>query len=207
MTGNIKLLINFVWKFLGTVRFRNDHIAAILEYVGQFCDADLEVAFRRNTCFIRDLDGVDLLKGNHSTNLYTINLHEIVSASPICLMARATPTKSWLGHQRLSHLNFNTIKDLAKNDLQNGVVERKNRMLVEAARTMLIFSHALLFLWAEAIATACYTQNRSIIHQRFNKTPYELIQGKKPDIFYLYLFGALCYPKNDREDIDKLGEK
>nr|GFD14619.1 copia protein [Tanacetum cinerariifolium] len=121
MTGNIKLLINFVWKFLGTVRFRNDHIAAILGYsdlkcrnititrvyfveglghnlfsVGQFWDADLEVAFRRNTCFIRDLDGVDLLKGNHSTNLYTINLHEMASASHICLMARATPTKSWL---------------------------------------------------------------------------------------------------------------
>nr|GFD02698.1 integrase, catalytic region, zinc finger, CCHC-type, peptidase aspartic, catalytic [Tanacetum cinerariifolium] len=118
MTGNIKLLINFVWKFLGTVRFGNDHIAAILGYgdlkwgnititrvyfveglghnlfsVGQFCDADFEVAFRRNTCFIRDPDGVDLLKGNHSTNLYTINLYDMASASPICLMARATPTK------------------------------------------------------------------------------------------------------------------
>ncbi|GJU49073.1 retrovirus-related pol polyprotein from transposon TNT 1-94 [Tanacetum coccineum] len=54
-------------------------------------------------------------------------------------------------------------------------VERRNRTLVEAARTMLIFSRAPLFLWAEAIATACYTQNRSIIHRRFNKTPYELI--------------------------------
>nr|GEU89194.1 hypothetical protein [Tanacetum cinerariifolium] len=267
--------------------FGNDHIAAIFGYgdlkwgnititrvyfveglghnlfsVGQFCDADLEVAFRRNTCFIRNLDGVDLLKGNRSTNLYTINLHEIASASPIYLMARATPTKSWLWHQRLSHLNFDTINDLAKNDLdetpeviknflknifvrlhapliivrtdnkmefknqvlkvyfdsvgithetsavktlqQNGVVERRNRTLVEAGRTMLIFSHAPLFLWAEAIATACYTQNRFIIHQCFNKT-YELIQGRKSDIYYLYVFGALCYPKNDREYIGKLG--
>nr|GEW79759.1 hypothetical protein [Tanacetum cinerariifolium] len=222
MTENIKLLINFVWMFLGTVRFRNDHIAAILRY---------EVAFRRNTCFIRDLDGVDLLKGNHSINLYTINLYDMALASPICLMARATLTKSWLWHQRLSHLNFYTINDLAKNDLrlhllhmdlcgpmrvasikeviknflkkifvhlqapviivctdngtefknhdlkeyfesvgitnetstaktpqQNGVVERRNRTFVEAARTMLIFSHAPLLLWAEAIATACYTQ-------------------------------------------------
>ncbi|GJR16793.1 retrovirus-related pol polyprotein from transposon TNT 1-94 [Tanacetum coccineum] len=124
MTGNIKLLINFVWKFLGTVRFGNDHIAAILGYgdlkwgnitiarvyfveglghnlfsVGQFCDADLVVAFRRNTCFIRDLDGVDLLKGNRTTNLFTINLYDMASASPICLMARAIPTKSWLWHQ------------------------------------------------------------------------------------------------------------
>nr|GEZ71274.1 retrovirus-related Pol polyprotein from transposon TNT 1-94 [Tanacetum cinerariifolium] len=146
MTGNIKLLINFVWKFLGTVRFGNDHIAAILGYgdlkwgniiitrvyfieglghnlfsVGQFCDADLEVAFRRNTCFIRDLDIVDLLKGNRSTSLYTINLYDMASASPICLMARATPTKSWLWHQRLSYLNFDTINDLAKNDLVSGL--------------------------------------------------------------------------------------
>nr|GEV06133.1 hypothetical protein [Tanacetum cinerariifolium] len=299
---------NFVWKFLGTVRFGNDHIVAILGFVGQFCDADLVFVFKRNTCFIINLDG-DLLKGNHSTNLYTINLHEMASASPISLMARATPTKSWLWHQRLSHLNFDTINDLAKNDLvsglskfkyakehlcpsceqgkskrashppkpvpnskqrlhllhmdlcgpmrvasingkryvlapviivrtdngtefknqvlkeyfdsvgithensaaktpqQNEVIERINRTLVEAARTLLIFSHAPLFLWAEAIATACYIQNRYIIHWCFNKTPYELIQGRKPDISHLYVFGALCYPKNDREDISKLGAK
>nr|GEZ42158.1 hypothetical protein [Tanacetum cinerariifolium] len=72
---------------------------------------------------------------------------------------------------------------------------------------MLIFSRAPLFLWAEAIATACFTQNRSIIHRRFNKTPYELINGKKPDISFLHVFGALCYPKNDREDIGKRGAK
>nr|GFA84563.1 hypothetical protein [Tanacetum cinerariifolium] len=86
-------------------------------------------------------------------------------------------------------------------------MERHNRTLVEAARTMLIFSRAPLFLWAEAIATACFTQNRSIIQRRFNKTPYELINGRKPDISFLHVFGALCYPKNDREDIGKLGAK
>ncbi|GJT34900.1 putative ribonuclease H-like domain-containing protein [Tanacetum coccineum] len=88
-----------------------------------------------------------------------------------------------------------------------GVVERRNRTLVEAARTMLIFSRAPLFLWAEAIATACYTQDRSIIHRQFDKTPYELINCRKPDISFLHVFGALCYPKNDREDIGKLGAK
>nr|GEV39860.1 integrase, catalytic region, zinc finger, CCHC-type, peptidase aspartic, catalytic [Tanacetum cinerariifolium] len=93
--------------------------------VGQFCDADLEVTFRRSTCFIRDLDGVDLLKGNRSTNLYTISLYDMASASPICLMARATPTKSWLWHQRLSHQNFDTINDLAKNDLVSGLPKFK----------------------------------------------------------------------------------
>nr|GEX31702.1 integrase, catalytic region, zinc finger, CCHC-type, peptidase aspartic, catalytic [Tanacetum cinerariifolium] len=234
---------------------------------GQFCDSDLEVAFRRNACFVRNLEGVDLLSGNRTTNLYTINLHEMASASLIYLMAHASSTKSWLWHQRLSYLNFDTINDLAKNDLvsglpkfkyhkehlcplvskekakehltypnqfqnlgrdqkmkhqsvgishqmssirtpqQNEVVEQRNWTLVEAARTMLIFSRAPLFLWAEAIATACFTQNRSIIHRSFNKTPYELINERKLDISFLHVFGALCYPKNDREDIGKLGAK
>ncbi|GJS25218.1 retrovirus-related pol polyprotein from transposon TNT 1-94 [Tanacetum coccineum] len=69
---------------------------------------------------------------------------------------------------------------------------------------MLIFSRAPLFLWVEAIATTCYTQNRSIIHHHFSKTPYELINGRKPNISFLHVFGALCYPKNDHEDIGKL---
>ncbi|GJZ65130.1 retrovirus-related pol polyprotein from transposon TNT 1-94 [Tanacetum coccineum] len=90
---------------------------------------------------------------------------------------------------------------------QNGVVERRNWTLVEAARTMLIFSHAPLFLWAEANCYCVLPQNRSIIHRRFNKTPYELINGRKLDISFLHVFGALCYPKNDREDIGKLGAK
>nr|GEU73599.1 hypothetical protein [Tanacetum cinerariifolium] len=184
MTGNLKLLINFVWKFLGTVRYRNDHVVAILGF-GKLCDSDLEVAFRKNACFVRNLKGVDLLKGYRSTNLYTINLHEMASASPICLMARASSIKSWLWLQ----------------------LKRRNKTLVEAARTMLIFSRASLFLWAEAIATACFTQNRPIIHRRFNKTPYELINDKKLDISFLHVFEALCYPKNDREDIRKLGTK
>ncbi|GJW40962.1 putative ribonuclease H-like domain-containing protein [Tanacetum coccineum] len=252
MTGNLKLLINFVWKFLGTVRFGNDHVAAILGFgdlqwgnilitrvyfveglghnlfsVGQFCDSDLEVAFRRNSCFVRNLDGVDLLKGNRSTNLYTINLHEMASASPICLMARATSTKSWLWHQRLSHLNFDTINDLAKNDLVTGLPkfkyhkehlcpsceQGKSKRASKPTHKPVPNSKPRLHPSAyelcrvKTIATACYTQNRSIIHRRFNKTPYELINGRKPDISFLHVFGALCYPKNDREDIGKLGAK
>nr|GEY75931.1 hypothetical protein [Tanacetum cinerariifolium] len=109
---------------MGTVRFGNDHVAAILGF-GEFCYSDLEVAFRRNACFVRNLEGVDLLKGDHSTNLYTINLHEMAFASPICLMARASSTKSWLWHQRLSHLNFDTINDLARNDLVAGLPKFK----------------------------------------------------------------------------------
>nr|GEX91731.1 retrotransposon protein, putative, unclassified [Tanacetum cinerariifolium] len=93
---------------------------------------------------------------------------------------------------------------IPKTPQQNGVVERWNRTLVEAARTMLIFSKALMFLWAEAVAIACYTQNRSLIHTRHNKTPYELVHNKKPDLIFFRVFGALCYPTNDSEDLAKL---
>ncbi|GJZ88811.1 retrovirus-related pol polyprotein from transposon TNT 1-94 [Tanacetum coccineum] len=86
----------------------------------------------------------------------------------------------------------------------NGLVKRRNQNLVEAARTMLIFSKAPMFLWAEAVATACYTQNRSLIHTRHNKTPYELVHDKKPNLKFLQVFGALCYHTNDSEDLGKL---
>ncbi|GJW32971.1 putative ribonuclease H-like domain-containing protein [Tanacetum coccineum] len=98
-------------------------------------------------------------------------------------------------------------KTVPRTPQQNGVVERRNRTLVEAARTMLIFSKAPLFLWAEAVATACYTQNRSLIHTLHDKTPYELVHDKKPDLSFLCIFGALCYPTNDSEDLGKLKAK
>ncbi|GJV17359.1 retrovirus-related pol polyprotein from transposon TNT 1-94 [Tanacetum coccineum] len=95
-------------------------------------------------------------------------------------------------------------KPVPRTPQQNGVVERRNRTLVEAAKTMLIFSNALMFLWAEAVAIACYTQNRSLIHTRHNKTPYELVHDKKPSLTFLRVFGALCCPTNDSEDLRKL---
>ncbi|GKD98645.1 retrovirus-related pol polyprotein from transposon TNT 1-94, partial [Tanacetum coccineum] len=89
----------------------------------------------------------------------------------------------------------------------DNVVERRNRTLVEAARTMLIFSRLPEFLWAEAVATTCFTQNRSIIHTRHNKTPYELLRGRKPNVEYFHMFGSLCYPTNDRDDLGKMKPK
>ncbi|GKF55983.1 retrovirus-related pol polyprotein from transposon TNT 1-94, partial [Tanacetum coccineum] len=91
--------------------------------------------------------------------------------------------------------------------IQNGIVERQNQTLVEAARTKLIFSKALLFIWAEAVATACFTQNQSLNGKCHNKTPYELLHNKKPDLSYLHVFCALCYPTNDSEDLGKLKPK
>ncbi|GJT47991.1 retrovirus-related pol polyprotein from transposon TNT 1-94 [Tanacetum coccineum] len=110
MIGNRSQLIKFVSKFLGTVRFRNDQIARIMGY-------DLKVAFRKNTCFIRNLEGVDLLSGSQDTNLYTISLDDMLKSSPICLLSKASKTKSWLWHRRLSHLNFGTLNKLAKDVL------------------------------------------------------------------------------------------
>nr|GEU65146.1 retrovirus-related Pol polyprotein from transposon TNT 1-94 [Tanacetum cinerariifolium] len=169
MTGNLNLLINFVWKFLGTVCFGNDHVAAILGF------SDLQWG---NILITRSKDEAPKVI---KTFLKRISIL-LQSPSSISINGKQTPQ-------------------------QNGVVERRNWTLVEAAKTMLIFSRAPLFLWAEAIATACFTQNRSIIYHRFNQTPYELINGRKPDISFLHVFRALCYPKNEREDIRKLGAK
>ncbi|GJR03552.1 retrovirus-related pol polyprotein from transposon TNT 1-94 [Tanacetum coccineum] len=365
MTGNLKLLCNFVEKFLGTVRFGNDQFAPILGYgdliqgnvtikrvyyveglnhnlfsVGQFCDADLEVAFRKSTCFVRDLQGNDLLTGNRGSDLYTISLQETTSSTPICFKAKALPTQAWLWHRRLSHLNFDYITLLSKKEVvtglpklkyvkdqlcsscemskakrgsfktkaipsskgrinllhmdlcslmrvasingkkyimvivddysrytwtlflrskdetpevlkdfltmiqrnlqaqvisvrtdrgteflnktlhayfkeegiehqtstprtpeQNGVVERRNRTLVEAARTMLSASKLPLSFWAEAVATACYTQNRSIIISTHGKTAYHIINDRKPSIKHLHIFGCICYITRDGENL------
>ncbi|GJY53490.1 retrovirus-related pol polyprotein from transposon TNT 1-94, partial [Tanacetum coccineum] len=96
---------------------------------------------------------------------------------------------------------------VARTPQQNGVVKRRNWILVEVAHTMLIFTKALLFLWAEAINTAYYTQNCSLIRLRYNKTSYELMHNKNPDLSFLHVFGSLCYPTNDSEDMGKLNAK
>nr|GEV14507.1 integrase, catalytic region, zinc finger, CCHC-type, peptidase aspartic, catalytic [Tanacetum cinerariifolium] len=285
MTGDRSQLTNFVNKFLGTVKFENDHVAKIMGYgdyqignvtiswvyyveglghnlffVGQFCYSNLEVDFRQHTCYIRNLEGIDLLTGSRGNNLYTLSLGDMMVSSPICLLSKASNTKSWLWHRCLSHLNFGTINHLARHGLVRGLPKlkfekdhlcsacamskskkkphkpnsddtnqeklyllhmdlcgpmriasvngkKRNRTLIEAARTMLIYTKALLFLWAEAVATASYTQNRSIIRLRHDKTPYELLHEKLPDLSFFHVFGALFYPTNDSENLEKLQPK
>ncbi|GKC54546.1 retrovirus-related pol polyprotein from transposon TNT 1-94, partial [Tanacetum coccineum] len=132
------------------LRFENDHIARIMGYgdyqlgnvtisrvyyveglghnlfsVGQFCDADLEVSFWKNTCFIRNLEGVDLLSGSRDRNLYIISLDDMLKTSSICLLSKASKTKSWLWHRRLSHINFGTLNKLAKDGLARGIPRLK----------------------------------------------------------------------------------
>ncbi|GJU14240.1 retrovirus-related pol polyprotein from transposon TNT 1-94 [Tanacetum coccineum] len=96
---------------------------------------------------------------------------------------------------------------VARSPQQNGIVERRNRTLIEAARTMLIYAKAPLFLWAEVVATTCYTQNRSIVRLRYDKTPYELLHDKPPDLLFFHVFGTLCYPTKDSENLGKLQPK
>nr|GEV74838.1 hypothetical protein [Tanacetum cinerariifolium] len=93
--------------------------------VGQFCDSDLELAFRQHTCFIRNLDGVDLLTDSRGNNLYTLSLQDMMASSPICLLSKASKTKSWLWHRRLSHLNFDAINHLARHGLVRGLPKLK----------------------------------------------------------------------------------
>nr|GEW27277.1 retrovirus-related Pol polyprotein from transposon TNT 1-94 [Tanacetum cinerariifolium] len=142
--------MNFVKKFIGTVRFGNDHFGAIMGYgyyvigdsvisrvyyveglghnlfsVGQFCDSDLEVAFRKHSCYVRDTDGVELIKGSRGSNLYTILVEDMMKSPPICLLSKASKNKSWLWHRRLNHLNFGTINDFARKDLVCGLPRLK----------------------------------------------------------------------------------
>nr|GEX48067.1 reverse transcriptase domain-containing protein [Tanacetum cinerariifolium] len=200
MTGDRSRLMNFMKNFIGTVRFGNDHFGSIMSYedyvigdsvisrvyyveglghnlfsVRQFCDSDLEVTFRKHSCYVRDTDGVELIKGSHGSNLYTISVEDMMKSSPICLLSKASMNKSWLWHRCLNHLNFDTITNLARKDLVR-----------------------------EVVATACYTQNRSLIHTRHNKTLYELVHNKKPDLPFFRVFGVLYYPTNDSKDLGKL---
>nr|GEX19516.1 integrase, catalytic region, zinc finger, CCHC-type, peptidase aspartic, catalytic [Tanacetum cinerariifolium] len=249
MTGDRSQLINFVQKILGTVKFGNDHVAKITGYgdykirnvtisrvyfveglghnlflVGQFCDSDLEVAFRQHTCFIRNLDGVDLLTGSRGNNLYTLSLRDMMASSPISLLSKASKTKSWLWHRFLSHLNFGAINHLARQGLVRGLPKLKfekdhlcsacamgknngTEFVNQTLHEYYEQAQAPLFLWAEAVATACYTQNRPIIRPHHEKTPYELLHNKLPDLSFLHVFGALCYPTNDSENLGKLQPK
>ncbi|GJS70922.1 retrovirus-related pol polyprotein from transposon TNT 1-94 [Tanacetum coccineum] len=202
--------------------------------VGKFCDSNLEVAFHQHNRFIHNLEGIDLLTGSRGNNLYTLSFGDMMASSPICLLSKASKTNKKKSHKpksedtnqeklyllhmdlcgpmRVASVNGKKyilviVNDYSRFTWQNGVVERRNHTLIEAAHPMLIYKKASLFLWAEAVATACYTQDRSIIRLRHDKTPYELLHDKLPDLSFFHVFGALCYPANDSENLGKLQPK
>nr|GEW50206.1 hypothetical protein [Tanacetum cinerariifolium] len=255
MTGDRFQLTNFVNRFLGTIKFGNDRVEKII------------VAFRQHTCY------VDLLIGSRGNNLYTLSLGNMMASSPICLLLKASKTKSWLWHRRLSYLNFGAINHLARHSHVRGLPKLKfekdhlcfacttgkskkkphkpkyedtnqeklyllhmdlcGPMRVasvnEKKYILVIVNDYSRFTWvkclrsedeapyfiikflkmiqAEAVATTCYTQNHSIIRLRHGKTPYELLHGKLPDLSFFHIFGALCYPTNDSENLGKLQSK
>nr|GFA05436.1 retrovirus-related Pol polyprotein from transposon TNT 1-94 [Tanacetum cinerariifolium] len=156
---DLSRLKNFVKKFIGTVGFGNDHFGAVMGYedyvigdsvisrvyfvkglghnlfsVRKFCDSDLEVAFRKHSCYIQDTDGVELIKGSRGSNLYTISVEDMMNSSPIYLLSKASKNKSWLWHRHLNHLNFDTINDLARKDLVRGLPRLKFEKIIFAQR-------------------------------------------------------------------------
>ncbi|GKC60268.1 retrovirus-related pol polyprotein from transposon TNT 1-94 [Tanacetum coccineum] len=346
MTVDRSLLRNFIEKIMGIVRFGNDNFAVITGYgnyihgnitichvyyveglghnlfsVGQFCDGDLKVAFCSfKTCYVRNKEGNDLLIGGWESNLYTISISDMAASSPICLISKATSTKLWLWHRRLSHLNFGTINDLTRLDLVDGLPKFKygkdhlysayergkskkashppklvpsdhsklELLHMDLCRPMRVasingkkyilmivddysrytwvyflhskdktpkiikkfivqaqlnykdkvckirtdngteFKNATLKAHCEKLgimqqfSTARTRQQngvverrnrtfveatRTIIHPRHNKTPYELLRGRKSNVEYFHVFGSLCYPTNNRDDLGKMKPK
>ncbi|KAI3715006.1 hypothetical protein L6452_21969 [Arctium lappa] len=102
----------------------------------------------------------------------------------------------------ISH-NFSSVRT----PQQNGVAERRNRTIIEAARSMLNDFHLPTQFWAEAVNTACFTQNRSLIVKRFGKTTYELFHGRKPSISFLHIFGCQCFIINNKDQLGKFDPK
>nr|GEV12022.1 retrovirus-related Pol polyprotein from transposon TNT 1-94 [Tanacetum cinerariifolium] len=211
-----------VKKFLGMVKFGNDQTAPILGYgdlvqgvvmikrvyyveglnhnlfsVGQFCDVDLEVAFRKSTCYIRDLKGNDLLTGSRGINLYSITLQDTNSLNPICLMAKAIPSQAWLWHRCLSHLNFDTINLLSKNDIVIGLPKLKLSKII----------FVLLACPKRTSSSTCFTQNCSLVIPRHEKIPYHIINDRNSSVKFFHIFGSLCYIVRDGENPDKMKEK
>ncbi|KAI3729562.1 hypothetical protein L6452_18223 [Arctium lappa] len=133
-----------------------------------------------------------------------VSLNQVVQTMR---MDNGTEFKNQMLTGYLTSVGISHTFSAAPTPQQNGVVERRNRTLVEAARTMLSNYKLPLFLWAEVVATACYTQNRSIINKRFNKTPYEIINKRVPNINYFHAFGCTCFVLNGKDDLGKFSPK
>ncbi|GJX74677.1 retrovirus-related pol polyprotein from transposon TNT 1-94 [Tanacetum coccineum] len=217
MTEDRSQLTNFVNKFLGTVKFGNDHVAKILGY-GDYQIGNVMIS---RVYYVEGL-GHNLFSVRN--NLYTLSLGDMIVSSHICLLSKASKTKSWLWHRRLSHLNFGAINHLARHGLVRGLPKlkfEKDHLCSTSVNgkkyILVIVDDYSRFTWVkclrskdeatEAVATACYTQNRSIIRLRHDKTPYDLLHDKLPDLSFFYVFCALCYLTNDSENLGKLQPK
>nr|GEU29207.1 hypothetical protein [Tanacetum cinerariifolium] len=180
--------------------------------VGQFCDADLEVAFRKSTCFVRDLQASPTQAWLWYRRLSHLNFDYInlLSKKDVVIGLPKLKGTKFLNKTLNAFFKEEGIKhqtSTARTPEQNGVVERRNGTLVEAARSMLSALKLHLFFCTEAIATACYTQNRSIIILTHDKMEYHIINDRKPLIKHLHIFGYICYITRDGKNLDKMKEK
>nr|GEX52103.1 retrovirus-related Pol polyprotein from transposon TNT 1-94 [Tanacetum cinerariifolium] len=239
-----------------------------------------EVAFRQHTCFIRNLNGVDLLTGSRGNSIYTLSLQDMIASSPIYLLSKASKTKSWLWHRRLSHLKFSAINHLARQGLVRGLPKLKFKqdhlcsacamgkstkkshkpksedtnqeklyllhmdlcgpMRVESVNgkkyIFVIVDDYFRFTWVKFLrlkdeapdfiikflkmiqvrlkvpVRRIRTDNgtefvNQTLREYYEETPYELLHNKLPDLSFLHVFGALCYPTNDSENLGKLQPK
>nr|GFA77507.1 hypothetical protein [Tanacetum cinerariifolium] len=279
MTGDRSQLINFVQNFLGTVKFGNDHVAKIMGYgdywignvtisrvyyveglghnlfsVGQFCDSDLEVAFRQHTCFIRNLEGVELLTGSRGNNLYTLSQQDMMASSPICLLSKASKTKSWLWHPcAMGKSTKKSHKPKSEDTNQEKLyllhMDLCGPMRVESVNgkkyILVIMDDYSRYTWVKFLLSKDETpmfiiKFLKMIQVRLNvpvrcirtdngtefvnqtlRDYYEEVgishetsvarspqqNSKLPDLSFFYVFGALCYPKNDSDNLGKLQPK
>ncbi|GJU78123.1 gag-pol polyprotein [Tanacetum coccineum] len=151
-----------------------------------------------------ELEGDYLLTGAREYNLYTISILDMATSSPVCLMSKATLTKSWLWHRK-DHLCSTCERGKSKKASHPPKLVSSSHSNLELLPMDLWDKLRVAYRSMErAVSTACFTQNRSIIHKRHNKTPYELLRGRKPNVEYFNVFGSLCYPTNDRDDLGKM---
>ncbi|GKC17862.1 retrovirus-related pol polyprotein from transposon TNT 1-94, partial [Tanacetum coccineum] len=290
MTGNRSQLINFVSKFLGTVRFGNDQIAKIMGYafktkswlwhqrlshlnfstLNQLAKQGLvrglqKIKFKKDhlcsACSLgksKKYSHKPKADDNNQEKLYLLHMNlcgpmrvesingnkyilvivndylrftwvkflrskdeapEVIIKCLKQIQVRLNATVRNIRTDNGTEFVNQTLKDyyenvrishqtsVARTPQHNGVVKRWNRTLVEVARTMLMFSKAPLYLWAEAVSTTCYAQMYFLIRLCYNKNPYELMHDKKPYLSFLYVFGSLCYLTNDNEDLGELKPK
>ncbi|GKB53319.1 putative ribonuclease H-like domain-containing protein [Tanacetum coccineum] len=224
MTGNMSYLTDYEEIYGGYVAFGGNPKGGKIIRKGTIKTGNLDF---ENVYFLIDESQV-LLKVPRKNNMYSVDLKNIVPKGGLtCHFAKATSDESKLWHRKLGHLNFKTMNKLVKGNLVRGLpsklfendqtcvacqkgkqhraffAERRNRTLIEAARTMLADSKLPTTFWAEAVNNACYVQNRVLVVKPHNKTPYELFHSRTPTLSFIRPFGCLVTILNT---IDHLGK-
>ncbi|GJW41254.1 retrovirus-related pol polyprotein from transposon TNT 1-94 [Tanacetum coccineum] len=214
--------------------------------VGQFCDSDLEVAFRKHTCFVRNLEGADLLFGSRGTNLYSLTIGEMMASFPICLLQGLVcglprlkyekdhlcsacamgkskkqsrkPKSEDTNQEKLYLLHMDIYGPMRVWQVLMGKVRlnatvgniRTDNETEFVNQTLRDYYEQVGISHKTSVANSTTKCSYNMLHPKPIhyitspwKTPYELLHDRKPDLSYLHVFGALCYPNNDSENLGK----